>query len=210
MNSKVNRFFVEVKKWSKELEVLRSILLDYAFEEEMKWNSPCYTRNGKNVIIIQGFKEYFAIMFFKGALLKDGNHQLRQPGEVQAGRQFRLKNMEELVEKEQIIRHFIQEAIVIEESGAKVDMKKPNDFEMPEELLTYFEQNPTVGEAFYQLTPGRQKAYAVFVAGAKQYQTKLDRIEKNVSRILKKKGLNDCICGLSKRMPNCDGSHKHL
>jgi uncharacterized protein YdeI (YjbR/CyaY-like superfamily) len=99
---------------------------------------------------------------------------------------------------------------VIEESGAKVDMKKPNDFEMPEELLTYFEQNPTVGEAFYQLTPGRQKAYAVFVAGAKQYQTKLDRIEKNVSRILKKKGLNDCICGLSKRMPNCDGSHKHL
>ena len=210
MNPKVNLFFLNAKKWRSELEVLRSIVLNMPLEEELKWNSPCYLVNGKNVVILQGFKEYFGIMFFKGALLKDPKEILSQPGEVQAGRQIRLKNMEELVEKEVIIRKYIEEAIALEKNGAKVELKKTEDFTLPNELIEALTKNPALELAFNKLTPGRQKAYGLFVADAKQSKTRIDRIEKNIARILNGKGLNDCICGLSKRMPNCDGSHKQL
>jgi len=209
-NSKVNPFFLNLKRWRNELEVLREIVLANDFVEELKWNSPCYTIEGKNVVILQGFKEYFGVLFFKGALLKDIENILSQPGEVQAGRQIRLKSMEEIVSLEQVIRSYILEAIDIEKSGAKVEMKKVDDFEMPNELLEAFAQNGAVKSAFLALTPGRQKAYALHVSDAKQQQTRYDRIEKIIPRILKGKGLTDCICGLSKRMPSCDGSHKNL
>ena len=209
-NPKVNPFFLNLKKWRSELEVLREIVLANDFVEELKWNSPCYTIEGKNVVILQGFKEYFGVLFFKGALLKDSENILSQPGEVQAGRQIRLKSMEEIVSLEQVIRSYILEAIDIEKSGAKVEMKKVDDFEMPNELLEAFAQNGAVKSAFLALTPGRQKAYALHVSDAKQQQTRYDRIEKIIPRILKGKGLTDCICGLSKRMPSCDGSHKNL
>jgi len=201
---------LNLKKWRSELEVLREIVLANDFVEELKWNSPCYTIEGKNVVILQGFKEYFGVLFFKGALLKDSENILSQPGEVQAGRQIRLKSMEEIVSLEQVIRSYILEAIDIEKSGAKVEMKKVDDFEMPNELLEAFAQNGAVKSAFLALTPGRQKAYALHVSDAKQQQTRYDRIEKIIPRILKGKGLTDCICGLSKRMPSCDGSHKNL
>lgn len=210
MTPQVNSFFLNLKKWREELEVLRTILVSFHFEEVLKWNSPCYMINGKNVLIIQGFKEYFGIMFFKGALLNDPNHVLSQPGEVQAGRQIRLKNMEEIIEKETIIRAYIEEAIALEKNGAKVEMKKTEDFTLPNELIEALTKNPALELAFNKLTPGRQKAYSLFIAEAKQSKTRIDRIEKNIARILNGKGLNDCICGLSKRMPNCDGSHKQL
>lgn len=209
-NPKVNPFFLNLKRWRNELEVLREIVLANDFVEELKWNSPCYTIEGKNVVILQGFKEYFGVLFFKGALLKDSENILSQPGEVQAGRQIRFKSMEEIVSLEQVIRSYILEAIDIEKSGAKVEMKKVDDFEMPNELLEAFAQNGAVKSAFLALTPGRQKAYALHVSDAKQQQTRYDRIEKIIPRILKGKGLTDCICGLSKRMPSCDGSHKNL
>ena len=164
----------------------------------------------KNVIIIQGFKEYFAIMFFKGSLLKDPHKILSQPGTVQAGRQIRFKNLEELIAAEDTLKQYIEEAISIEKSGAKVAMKKPEDVAMPEELKEKLSQDKALQQAFFQLTPGRQKAYNLYIGEAKQAKTRIERIEKNIARILKKKGLNDCICGLSKRMPNCDGSHKQL
>lgn len=207
-NPKVNIFFTQLKKWREELEILRSIILQSRVEETLKWNAPCYMVDDKNVIIIQGFKDYFAIMFFKGSLLKDPNNILSQPGTVQAGRQIRFKNLDELLDAEVVLRAYIDEAIEIEKSGAKVAMKKPEDVAMPEELKDRLAQDNVLQQAFFQLTPGRQKAYNLYIAEAKQSKTRIDRIEKNISRILKGKGLNDCICGLSQRMPNCDGSHK--
>ena len=208
MNPKVNAFFIDLKKWGPELEVLRSIILTFPFEEDLKWNTPCYMLEGKNVVIIHGFKEYFALMFFKGALLKDSQKLLFQPGETQAGRQLRFKSMDELLEKEDLVRAYVQEAIDLEKTGAKVEMRKPDDFEFPKELLEVFEQNISLRTAFFALTPGRQKAYCKFISEAKQSQTRFDRIEKYQDRILMGKGVTDCTCGLSKRMPNCDGSHK--
>ncbi|MEY2792178.1 MAG: hypothetical protein RJA76_170 [Bacteroidota bacterium] len=210
MNPKVNPFFVHAKKWGTELEILRDLLLSFPLVEELKWNSPCYLFEGKNVIIIQGFKEYFSIMFFKGALLKDANNILVTPGEVQAGRQIRLKSVEEIEQFEEIIRQYIHEAIELEKSGQKVVLKSIEEYAVPEELIQVLEQKKELKDAFYKLTPGRQKGYFQFISDAKQTKTRLERIEKNISRILKGKGLNDCICGLSQRMPSCDGSHKQL
>lgn len=209
-NPKVNIFFTKLNKWREELEILRSIILQSPLVETLKWNAPCYMIDDKNVIIIQGFKEYFAIMFFKGSLLKDPYNILSQPGTVQAGRQIRFKNLEELIAAEDTLKQYIEEAIAIEKSGAKVAMKKPEDVAMPEELKEKLSQDKALQQAFFQLTPGRQKAYNLYIGEAKQAKTRIERIEKNIARILKKKGLNDCICGLSKRMPNCDGSHKQL
>jgi len=207
-NPKVNSFFTQVKKWREELEIVRSIILRSPFEETLKWNSPCYMIDDKNVIIIQGFKEYFAIMFFNGALLKDPYKILSQPGSVQAGRQIRLKSIDELIEAENKIIEYVEEAIALTKAGAKVVLKKPDEFVLPQELKDVFDSNQNLASAFSSLTPGRQKAYANFVAEAKQLNTRLERIKKITPRILKGKGINDCICGLSQRMPTCDGSHK--
>lgn len=211
MNTKVDAFLVQAKSWREELSVLRGIILQCVLEEELKWGSPCYMLDKKNVVIIQGFKEYFAIMFFQGAIMKDPMGRLVKPGEnTQAGRQMRFKNMAELVQDESLIKSYLEEAIALEKAGAKVVFKDPSEFNIPSEFQGHLQKNADLKKAFEKLTPGRQKAYCVYFADSKQSQTRENRIEKFIPRILSGKGMTDCTCGLSKRMPGCDGSHRGM
>ena len=211
MNPKVDTFLLNVKKWREELTVLRSIVMDSGLGEELKWGAPCYVHEQANVIIIQGFKDYFALLFFKGALMKDPQDLLHKPGEnTQSGRQIRLTSMDEILGQEEVLRAYIQHAIEVEKAGEKVAVKKTEEYAVPLELEESFAENSELQHAFYGLTPGRQRAYLLHFAEAKQSATRKARIEKYTPRILNGKGILDCWCGLSKRMPTCDGSHKQL
>ena len=211
MNPKVDTFLLNTKKWREELTVLRSIVMDSGLGEELKWGAPCYVHEQANVIIIQGFKDYFALLFFKGALMKDPQNLLHKPGEnTQSGRQIRLTSMDEMLGQEEVLRAYIQNAIEVEKAGEKVIAKKTEEYPVPLELEESFAENSDLQHAFYGLTPGRQRAYLLHFAEAKQSATRKARIEKYTPRILKGKGILDCWCGLSKRMPTCDGSHKQL
>ena len=211
MNPKVDTFLLNTKKWREELTILRSIVMDSGLGEELKWGAPCYVHEQANVIIIQGFKDYFALLFFKGALMKDPEDLLRKPGEnTQSGRQIRLTSMDEMLGQEEVLRAYIQHAIEVEKAGEKVAVKKTEAYAVPLELEESFAENSDLQHAFYGLTPGRQRAYLLHFAEAKQSATRKARIEKYTPRILNGKGILDCWCGLSKRMPTCDGSHKQL
>ena len=211
MNPKVDTFLLNVKKWREELTVLRSIVMDSGLGEELKWGAPCYVHEQANVIIIHGFKDYFALMFFKGALMKDPQDLLRKPGEnTQSGRQIRMTSMDEMLGQEEVLRAYIQHAIEVEKAGEKVAVKKTEEYAVPLELEESFAENSELQHAFYGLTPGRQRAYLLHFAEAKQSATRKARIEKYTPRILNGKGILDCWCGLSKRMPTCDGSHRQL
>lgn len=211
MNPKVDAFLLNVKKWREELTILRSIVMDSGLVEELKWGAPCYVYDTANIIIIQGFKEYFALMFFKGALMNDPQDLLQKPGEnTQSGRQIRMISMDEMLGLKEMLRAYIQNAIAVEKAGVKVVVKKTEKYTVSVELEESFASNSALQDAFYGLTPGRQRAYLLHFAEAKQSATRKARIEKYTSRILKGKGILDCWCGLSKRMPTCDGSHKHL
>ena len=211
MNPKVDAFLLNTKKWREELTVLRSIVMDSGLGEELKWGAPCYVHEKANVIIIHGFKDYFALMFFKGALMKDPQNLLRKPGEnTQSGRQIRLTSMDEMLGQEEVLRTYIQHAIEVEKAGEKVNTKKTEEYPVPSELEESFAENSDLQHAFYGLTPGRQRAYLLHFAEAKQSATRKARIEKYTQRILNGKGILDCWCGLSKRMPTCDGSHRQL
>lgn len=209
MNPQVDDFFSRTTKWHNELQALRGILLDCGLTESYKWRVPCYTLNNANIALIHGFKDYFAIAFFKGALLSDPEKILIQQTEnVQSGRQIRFKSIKEVYELEAVIKAYVFEAIEGEKAGLKVKQKTTNEFEVPEELTIVLGENPTLKKAFEALTPGRQRGYLLHFAQPKQSNTRISRIEKCIPRIMTGKGLNDCICGHSKRMPNCDGSHK--
>lgn len=211
MNPKVDAFLLNTKKWREELTVLRSIVMDSGLGEELKWGAPCYVHEKANVIIIHGFKDYFALLFFKGALMKDPQNLLHKPGEnTQSGRQIRLTSMDEMLGQEEVIRAYIQHAIEVEKAGEKVITKKTEEYPVPSELEESFAENSDLQHAFYGLTPGRQRAYLLHFAEAKQSATRKARIEKYTQRILNGKGILDCWCGLSKRMPTCDGSHRQL
>ena len=211
MNPKVDTFLLNVKKWREELTVLRSIVMDSGLGEELKWGAPCYVHEQANVMIIQGFKDYFALMFFKGALMKDPQNLLHKPGEnTQSGRQIRMTSMDEMLGQEEVLRAYIQHAIEVEKAGEKVITKKTEEYPVPSELEESFAENSDLQHAFYGLTPGRQRAYLLHFAEAKQSATRKARIGKYTQRILNGKGILDCWCGLSKRMPTCDGSHKQL
>ncbi len=209
-NPKVDFYFNEAKKWKVEIEKLRSIVLDCQLTEELKWGVPCYIYKENNIVLIHTFKEYCALLFFKGALLHDANGILiQQTKNVQAARQIRFTNVKEIIELEAVLKAYIFEAIEVEKAGLKVELKK--DLEpIPEEFQIKLNKNAALKKAFNVLTPGRQRAYLFYFSEAKQSKTKESRIETCMPRILKGKGLNDCICGLSKRMPNCDGSHKFI
>lgn len=211
MNPKVDEFLNTAKKWKEEYEKLRSIVLDCELTEDFKWMHPCYTFEKKNIVLIHGFKEYCALSFHKGALLQDTHGILIQQTEnVQAGRQIRFTNVQEIVEMETILKAYIYEAIEVEKAGLKVKKKEHEEFIIPEELQNKFNEMPTFKTAFESLTPGRQRAYIFYFSQAKQAKTRESRIEKYIQRILDGKGLNDCTCGLSQKLPNCDGSHKSL
>jgi uncharacterized protein YdeI (YjbR/CyaY-like superfamily) len=211
MNPKVDEYLGKVKKWQDELVRLREIILDCQLVEELKWKVPCYTFNGKNIVLIHAFKEYCALLFMKGSLLNDSKNILfQQTDNVQSGRQIRFTNIQEIIDLEADLKAYIFEAIEVEKAGLKIEYKKTEDFEMPEEFQIVLNENQEVKNAFEALTPGRQKGYLLHFSGVKQSATRSSRIENSIERILKGKGLNDCTCGLSKRMPNCDGSHKQL
>jgi uncharacterized protein YdeI (YjbR/CyaY-like superfamily) len=192
MNPKVDFFFDKAKQWQKEFEKLRAIALDTGLEEELKWGCPCYTYQEKNIFLIHGFKEYCAILFFKGALLNDTDNILIQQTEnVQAARQIRFTGLKEIVDLEKIIKTYMYEALEVEKSGIKVPMKKTKEFEMPEEFQKRLDENLLLKEAFEGLTPGRQRAYLLYFSSAKQSRTREARIEKYIPEILNGKGLND-------------------
>jgi uncharacterized protein YdeI (YjbR/CyaY-like superfamily) len=192
MNPKVDFFFNKAEKWQEEFKKLRTIILDCQLTEELKWGVPCYTFQKRNIVLIHGFKEYCAILFVKGTLLKDDKGVLIQQTEnVQAARQIRFTDVSEIVEMEPILKAYIQEAIQAEIAGLKVNFKKPSEFTMPEEFISKLEAVPGLQDAFDALTPGRQRAYILYFSQPKQSKTREARIEKYVPQILKGKGLND-------------------
>lgn len=192
MNPKVDAFISRAKKWREEYEKLRAICLASGLTEELKWGKPAYTFQAANILIIQGFKEYCALMFCKGALLKDAKGILTAPGEnSQAARQARFTTLKEIVAQERTLKAYIEEAIAAEKAGLKVTFKKITEHKLPEELQTAFDKDPNFKTAFRALTPGRQRGYLLHVSGAKQSATRVARIEKCRPQILMGKGMND-------------------
>ena len=192
MNPKVDFYFSKAKKWQKELEKLRMIILGCGLTEELKWGVPCYTFQKSNIVLIHVFKEYCAILFFKGALLNDTNGILIQQTEnVQAARQIRFTNVQEIAGMEAILKAYIFEAIEVEKAGLKLNLKKTTEFNIPEEFQTKLDEKPALKKAFNALTPGRQRAYILYFSAPKQAKTRESRVEKSIQQILSGKGLND-------------------
>jgi len=192
MNPKVDQYLRRAKKWQKEMEKLRRISLGCGLTEELKWGKPCYTFQKSNIVIIQGFKEYCALLFVKGALLNDARHILIQQTEnVQAGRQIRFTNVREIVKMKPTLKAYIYEAIEVEKAGLKVNFKKTTEFKLPEEFQNKLDEIPALKTAFKALTPGRQRAYVLYFSQPKQSKTRESRIEKYMKQILNGKGLND-------------------
>ena len=191
-NPKVDEFLSKSKKWKEEYEKLRNIVLDCELTEEFKWMHPCYSFEKKNIVLIHGFKEYCALLFHKGALLQDAHGILIQQTEnVQAARQIRFTNVQEIVEMETILKAYIYEAIEVEKAGLEVNFKKNTEFIIPEELHNKFDEIPALKTAFEALTPGRQRAYILYFSQPKQSKTRHTRVEKYMQQILNGKGLND-------------------
>jgi uncharacterized protein YdeI (YjbR/CyaY-like superfamily) len=191
-NPKVDFFFNKAEQWKQEFEKLRRIILDCGLIEELKWGVPCYTFEKKNIVLVHGFKEYCAILFVKGALLKDTEGILIQQTEnVQAARQIRFTNARDIVEMETILKAYINESIQAEIAGLKVNYKKVTEFSMPEEFISKMEEVPGLQEAFEALTQGRQRAYILYFSAPKQSKTRAARVEKYMEQILNGKGLND-------------------
>lgn len=192
MNPKVDIFLNKLSKWQLEMERLRSILLDTPLTEEVKWNVPIYTYEGKNIVGINGMKEYASLAFFKGALLKDEAGVLIQATEhTQAARSIHFGSVEEIVEKESLLKAYVLEAIEVEKLGLKVPVEKPADLPIPEEFQNKLDEVPGLKTAFEGLTPGRQKAYLLYFGQAKQPATRASRVQQFIPRILMGKGPND-------------------
>jgi len=192
MNPKVDWFFDKAKNWKKEFEQLRTIILSCGLTEELKWGNPCYEFEGSNIILIHGFKEYCAVLFFKGALLNDADNILiQQTKNVQSARQVRFTNVKEIVKMKTILKSYIYEAIEVEKAGLKVDLKKTKEYKIPEEFQKKLDDDAALKSSFEALTPGRQRAYLLYFSAPKQSQTRESRIEKYTQSILDRKGLND-------------------
>ncbi|EPG65821.1 YdeI/OmpD-associated family protein [Leptospira wolffii] len=191
-NPKVDVFLIKAESWRKEFEKLRGILLECKLTEELKWGVPCYTLGKNNIVLMHGFKEYCALLFFKGALLKDPKGILiRQTENVQSARQIRFTDVREITKLKTVLKTYISEAIKVEESGLKVNFKKSSEFAVPEEFLSKLDEVPGLKTAFDALTPGRQRGYLLHFSSAKQSKTRESRIEKCIRKILNGKGLDD-------------------
>ncbi len=192
MNPRVDAFLSRAKKWRQEFEKLRAIILGCGLTEEVKWMHPCYTFENKNIVLIHGFKEYCALLFFKGALLNDAKGILiQQTQNVQSARQVRFTNVREIVKLQRTLREYVFEAVEVEKAGLKVKLKETSDFSIPEEFQNKLNKVPALKAAFDALTPGRQRAYLFYFSQAKQPRTRESRVEKYVPKILDGKGLND-------------------
>ena len=192
MNARVDEFFKKAKEWRKEFDQLRKVCLDCGLTEELKWGKPCYTYQESNIVLIHGFKEYCALLFFKGALLKDPKGILIQQTEnVQAARQIRFTNVQQIVEMQSVLKSYIKEAIEVEKAGLEVSYKKTSEFAIPQEFQNKLDDSPALKNAFNALTPGRQRGYVLYFSAAKQSKTREARVEKCLAQILEGKGLND-------------------
>jgi uncharacterized protein YdeI (YjbR/CyaY-like superfamily) len=192
MNPKVDGYLRKAKKWQEEMEKLRMIILGCGLTEELKWGHPCYTFQQRNIVLIHGFKEYCALLFFKGALLNDANGILiKQTANVQAGRQIRFTNAREIVEMEPVLKAYIYEAVEVDKAGLKVNYKETSEFIIPDELQKKLDEIPALKTAFDALTPGRQRGYILYFSAPKQSKTRESRVEKCMQQILNGKGLKD-------------------
>jgi uncharacterized protein YdeI (YjbR/CyaY-like superfamily) len=191
-NPKVDFFFDKADKWQQELNLMRTISLECQLTEELKWGVPCYTFQNANIVLIHSFKEYCAFLFFKGALLKDTDRILIQQSEnVQAARQIRFTNLQEIIDLKAVLKTYIYQAVEVEKAGLKVELKKTSEFEVAEEFQKKLDEMPNLQKAFYALTPGRQRGYLLHFSQPKQSKTRESRVEKNIPNILDGKGLND-------------------
>jgi uncharacterized protein YdeI (YjbR/CyaY-like superfamily) len=191
-NPDVDFYFSKEKKWKKEIEMMRLLILDFDLKEELKWGCPCYSLDGTNVVLIHVFKEYCAILFFKGALIADpAGILIQQTKNVQSARQIRFTSVSEFTEKEEVVRNCIKEAIRVEKAGMKVTLKKTEEYDIPEEFQAKLDSIPQLKVAFGALTPGRQRAYIFHFSQPKQSKTREARVEKYIPQILKGKGLDD-------------------
>jgi uncharacterized protein YdeI (YjbR/CyaY-like superfamily) len=192
MNPKVDAFLSKAKTWQTEFEKLRKIILDSPLTEELKWGVPCYTFQNSNVVLMHGFKEYCALLFFKGALLRDPQGILiKQTANVQSARQIRFTGVREIVKLKSVLKDYVHEAIEVEKAGLKVNFKKTAEFAMAVEFQNKLDKSPALRKAFYALTPGRQRAYLLHFSAPKQSKTREARVEKCTPQILKGQGLND-------------------
>jgi len=192
VNPNVDWYFSKAKKWKEESQKLRTIILDCGLTEELRWGKPCYTFQKNNIVLIHGFKDYCALLFFKGALLKDAKGILiQQTRNVQAARQIRFTHVREIVKLQPILKAYIKEAIEVEKAGLKVNYKQTSQFVVPEEFQNKVEKIPSLKTAFEALTPGRQRGYLLYFSAPKQSKTRQSRVEKCMQQILKGKGLND-------------------
>ena len=192
MNPRVDVFLSKANKWQEEFKTLRTILLDSEFTEDLKWGKPCYAYQERNVVLMHGFKDYCALLFFKGALLKDvGGLLIKQTENVQAGRQIRFTNVREIIAMKATLKAYIRESIEVEKAGLEVNYKKTSEFILPEEFQSKLDTMPALKTAFAALTPGRQRAYILYFSAAKQSKTRESRVEKFVQQILNGKGLDD-------------------
>jgi uncharacterized protein YdeI (YjbR/CyaY-like superfamily) len=192
MTSLVSKVLAKQKQWGAEMAVLRELCLQSGLNEALKWGQACYDLDGANIVLIHGFKEYCALLFMKGALMKDPKGLLiQQTRNVQAGRQIRFSSLAQINRQKSVLKAYIKEAITVEKSGMRVAMKDVADYDMPEEFRRRLDEDPKLAEAFFALTPGRQKGYLLHFAGAKQSDTRAARVAKHAPWILKGQGLND-------------------
>jgi uncharacterized protein YdeI (YjbR/CyaY-like superfamily) len=193
MNAQAEYFFEKANKWKEEFDLLREIVCENkSLEEEYKWMHPCYTFQGKNIVLIHGFKEYCALLFYKGVLMRDIKSILiQQTDNVQSARQIRFTDTGQIIKLKSVIKEYIEEAIEIEKSGKKVEMKKAVDYPVPEEFQRILDDDEVLNKAFYSLTPGRQTGYLFYFNQAKQPKTREARIEKYYQHILDGKGIDD-------------------
>ena len=209
MNPEVNELFEDAPRWNPELNFLRALVLQAPLVEEVKWGQPCYTHEGRNIAILGGFKNYFVLSLMKGALIPDPQELLSKPGPNSVeGRWMKFTSMAGAEAAAPYMLDYLLAAIEAEQQGLRID-KPANEFAVPAELEAAYEVTPDLREAFEALTVGRQRAYLMFFTAAKQSATVTARIEKFTLRILRRKGMNDCVCGHSKKMPGCDGGHKN-
>ena len=206
--SDVDTFFDELEVWGAECLALRTIALDVGLTEEWKWKQPCYTHAGKNVAMVSPFKNYASLSFFQGVLLTDSAQRLTVPGkDSQSARQWRFDSAEQIGNDRELIAAYLREAMDHVDAGTSVPFTAKDELVFPDELLERFQTIPGLEEAFRSLTPGRQRGFILNIESAKQSKTRLARVDKHTDRILAGKGIHDCVCGKSTKMPRCDGSH---
>ena len=211
MNPAVSSFLQALDRWEEELSILRILLLDCGLTEEIKWGWPCYTDKGKNIAMLGAFKDYACLSFFKGALLDNTHGLLEKSGEnTQSARVIKVRSKAEILSMHPLLKFLILEATALETTGEKAYFKKTSEYPVAEELTLAFAADPSFQNAFDALTPGRKNGYLLHFSSAKQSETRALRIEQCKKRIFRGLGFHDCVCGLSQRMPKCDGSHKSL